>query len=61
MQSASDNGYLSYTASLITQGKYRFYALTIPSDVLARTCFVIDRDEDPVSGFQRLLNKDRAQ
>lgn len=61
MESVSDNEYLSYTASLITQGKYRFYTLTIPSDVLARTCFVIDRDEDPVSGFQRLLNKDRAQ
>jgi DGQHR domain-containing protein len=52
---------LSYTASLITQGRHRFYTLTIPSDVLARTCFVIDRDEDPVEGFQRLLNKDRAQ
>lgn len=61
MSAASDNDYLSYTASLITQGKYRFYALTIPSDVLARTCFVINRDEDPVAGFQRLLNKDRAQ
>lgn len=56
-----DDSYLSYTASLITQGKHRFYSLTIPSDVLARTCFVIDRDEDPVAGFQRLLNKDRAQ
>lgn len=52
---------LSYTASLISQGRHRFYTLTIPSDVLARTCFVIDRDEDPVEGFQRLLDKDRAQ
>lgn len=52
---------LSYTASLITQGKHRFYTLTIPSDVLARTCFVIDRDEDPQAGFQRLLDKGRAQ
>lgn len=56
-----DGEYLSYTASLITQGKHRFYSLTIPSDVLAGTCFVVDRDEDPVEGFQRLLNKDRAQ
>lgn len=53
--------FLSYTASLITQGKHRFYSLTIPSDVLARTCFVVDRDENPVDGFQRLLDKDRAQ
>jgi DGQHR domain-containing protein len=51
---------LSYTASLVTQGKHRFYTLTMPSEVLARTCFVIDRD-DPKEGFQRLLNKDRAQ
>lgn len=61
MAAASDDEFLSYTASLITQGRHRFYTLTIPSDVLAETCFVIDRDEDPVEGFQRLLNKDRAQ
>ena len=61
MADANNNEYLSYTASLITQGRHRFFTLTIPSDVLARTCFVIDRDEDPVEGFQRLLNKDRAQ
>jgi DGQHR domain-containing protein len=52
---------LSYTASLVSQGKHRFYTLTMPADVLARTCFVIARDEDPIEGFQRLLNKDRAQ
>lgn len=52
---------LSYTASLVTQGRHRFYSLTIPSDVLARTCFVIRRDEDPKEGFQRLLDKNRAQ
>lgn len=61
VSTANEGEYLSYTASLITQGRHRFYTLTIPSDVLARTCFVIDRDEDPVEGFQRLLNKDRAQ
>lgn len=58
---ATDTEFLSYTASLITQGRHRFYTLTIPSDVLARTCFVIDRDEDPVQGFQRLLDRNRAQ
>jgi DGQHR domain-containing protein len=58
---ANDISYLSYTASLLTQGRHRFYTLSVPSDVLARTCFVIDRDEDPVEGFQRLLDKDRAQ
>lgn len=59
--SIQSDDFLSYTASLITQGKHRFFSLTIPSDVLARTCFVVDRDEDPISGFQRLLDKDRAQ
>ena len=52
---------LSYTASLITQGRHRFYSLTIPSTVLAETCFVVDRDEDPIEGFQRLLDRKRAQ
>jgi DGQHR domain-containing protein len=52
---------LSFTASLITQGKYRFFTLTMPADALARTCFVLTRDEDPEAGFQRLLNRDRAQ
>lgn len=52
---------LSYTASLIKQGRYRFYTLSMPSDVLGRTCFAIPRDEDPEEGFQRLLNTQRAQ
>jgi DGQHR domain-containing protein len=52
---------LSFTASLVTQGRHRFYTLTMTSDVLARTCFVINRDEDPIEGFQRLLDKNRAQ
>ena len=52
---------LRYSVSLVTQGKHRFYTLTVPSDVLARTCFVTTRDEDPKSGFQRVLDKTRAQ
>lgn len=52
---------LSYSASLVTQGEHRFYTLTLPSDVLGRTCFVSTRDEDPHQGFQRLLDKKRAQ
>lgn len=54
-------GRLSFTASLVTQGRNRFYTLTMPSEVLAATCFVINRDEDPIQGFQRLLDKNRAQ
>jgi DGQHR domain-containing protein len=33
----------------------------MPSRVLARTCFVSTRDEDPKEGFQRLLDRKRAQ
>ncbi len=52
---------LRYSVSLVTQGKHRFYTLTVPSEVLARTCFVTTRDEDPITGFQRVLDKTRAQ
>lgn len=55
------NEILSYTASLVSQGNYRFYTLTVPADVLARTCFATTRDEDPEEGFQRVLSKVRAQ
>ena len=52
---------LRYSASLISQGRHHFYTFTVPSDVLAKTCFVIRRDEDPKEGFQRLLDAKRAQ
>lgn len=49
------------SVSLVRQGEHTFYSLTIPTDLLAKTCFVISRDEDPIEGFQRLLDKNRAQ
>lgn len=52
---------LSYTASLISQGNHRFYSLTMPSEVLARTCSVDARDDNPLSGFQRKLDRKRAE
>lgn len=51
----------SYTFSLITQGRYKFYSLTIPSDILGETCFVTSRFDDPLEGFQRRLDERRAQ
>lgn len=51
----------SYTANLITQGTHKFYSLTLPSDVLAKTCFVTTRYDDPVEGFQRTLDIEKAQ
>jgi DGQHR domain-containing protein len=50
-----------FSASVITQGVHKFYSLTMPIDVLAKTCFVSSRDEDPKEGFQRVLDKNKAQ
>jgi DGQHR domain-containing protein len=52
---------VAYAVSLITQGQWRFYTLTMPSDVLAKCCYVSDRYKDPAEGFQRRLDKRRAQ
>jgi DGQHR domain-containing protein len=57
----STPGKLRYSVSLVTQGNHKFYTFTMPSDVLARTCFVTSRDEDPKKGFQRVLDRQRAE
>lgn len=49
------------SVSLIRQGEHKFYAFTMPSDVLADCCYVVNRDEDPIEGFQRVLDKKRAK
>lgn len=51
----------SYSISLVTQGEHKFYTLTMPSEILAKTCFISSREEDPKEGFQRLLDEKRAQ
>jgi hypothetical protein len=51
----------SYAASLLSQGRHRFYTLAMPSDVLAETCVVDLRSKNPIDGFQRNLDKRRAQ
>lgn len=48
------------SVSLVRQGEHRFYSFTMLSDVLADTCFVVNREEDPNDGFQRELDKKRA-
>lgn len=53
-------GRQSFTASLVRQGKHRFFTLSMPSDVLAETCVVEPRNEDPEQGFQRSLDLKRA-
>lgn len=49
------------TVSLVTQGEHKFYTTTIPSEVLARSCVAISREENNIDGFQRVLDRKRAQ
>jgi DGQHR domain-containing protein len=51
---------LRFSVSTVRQGKHAFYTLTMPSDVLSRTCKVTTRKEDPKAGFQRELDERRA-
>ncbi|MEW6182278.1 MAG: DGQHR domain-containing protein [Bacillota bacterium] len=48
------------SAILVLQGKFRFYVVSMPSDVLRDTCFTITREDDPIEGFQRRLDPNRA-
>jgi len=52
---------LRYSVSLVRQGRHSFYTLTMPSDVLARTCVVSTRKKDRINGFQRVLDEKRAK
>jgi DGQHR domain-containing protein len=54
-------GTISYAARLVRQGSHRFFTLAMPSDVLAETCVVDTREENPDDGFQRVLDEKRAQ
>ncbi|MFM5750493.1 DGQHR domain-containing protein [Aeromonas veronii] len=51
----------SFSASLITQGKHKFYSLTMPIEVIAECCSPNPRAEDPIDGFQRTLDESRAE
>lgn len=59
--STHDETRVRYSVSLVTQGRHQFFTLTIPSDVLAGTCVVTTRQEDPIAGFQRELDSKRAE
>lgn len=60
---ANDKKYevIPATFSLITQNQYKFYSLTLPSDVVGDTCFITTRYDDPEEGFQRRLDENRAK
>ncbi|MEK6384100.1 MAG: DGQHR domain-containing protein [Paraburkholderia tropica] len=57
----ADGDEVRYAMSLVRQGEHRFYVLSIPSNVLAACSFATTKDEDPLVGFQRVLDKKRAQ
>lgn len=59
--SLDDSDRLRYSVSLVKQGRHQFYTLTMFSDVLADTCAVSTRKEDPSLGFQRELDQKRAR
>jgi DGQHR domain-containing protein len=51
----------TYSVSLVTQGKHKFYTLSMPSDILAENCTVDTRLDNPLEGFQRKLDIRRAE
>lgn len=51
----------SVTALECIQNKKKFYMATMESNDLKDMCFVSRRKEEPIKGFQRLLNKKRAK
>ncbi|ARN83426.1 hypothetical protein B1812_05955 [Methylocystis bryophila] len=52
---------ITEAAHIVTQGRHRFYSLTLSSDVLAACCTADTRAENPLDGFQRLLDRRRAK
>jgi DGQHR domain-containing protein len=52
---------LRYSVALILQASKQFYSLTIPTNVLAKCCYVRSRDRNAEDGFQRTLDTKRAQ
>ena len=50
----------SYPAMALVQNKQKFYLATIPVWDIFPFAFVTRRQEDPIAGFQRSLNEQRA-
>lgn len=50
----------TYSVSLVTQGRHKFFTLSMPSEVLAKTSTVDTRADNPIIGFQRRLDSRRA-
>lgn len=46
--------------TLITQGEHKFYSGTMEIELIATTCSTNPRAADPIEGFQRTLDENRA-
>jgi len=55
-----ENNEFRFSVNRVKQGETYFYTLSMPSDVLASTCFVTSRYEDSEVGFQRSLDEKKA-
>lgn len=52
---------VSYPCQMLTQNSHRFYLTSIPVSDIFPLCFVSNRHEDNLQGFQRQLSKPRAE
>jgi DGQHR domain-containing protein len=48
------------TVTMVTQGEHKFYSGTMFVALIAATCSTNPREEDPIQGFQRTLDENRA-
>lgn len=59
--SAGRHDLIQQAALVVEQGRHRFYTLVLPSSILAASCVVETRNDNPENGFQRLLDARRAK
>lgn len=51
----------TYSAIKITQNKKDFYLTSLKASTLKELAYVLKREDDPIKGFQRILNQNRAK
>ncbi len=51
----------SFNSIKVTQNSKDFFITSVKASILRELAFVLKRDEDPIKGFQRLLNENRAK
>lgn len=62
IQSSHKKGsFASFAAVPMAQNNHKFYITTIPAEDIFPYCFVARREEEPILGFQRNLNLERAK